>query len=518
MYQSKNFLKIVISHAKSYGFIFPSSDIYDGLNAIYDYGQNGVLLKNNIKEYWWRSMIQLHKNIVGIDSAILMHPNIWKASGHIDLFNDIFIDNKDSKYRYRVDVLIYQYIEKYIQDKIIKLIVKANKTFGNNFNKKKFISTNTDIINLEIKKKKILNKLNNYLKTGSLSDIQSMINLLKIEDPNTGSKNWGEVRQLNLMFKTEIGSFKENSYKIYLRPETAQGIFVNFLNVQKTGRMKIPFGIAQIGKSFRNEIIARQFIFRMREFEQMEMQFFIKPNEYSKWYEYWKNIRMKWHLILGLGNNNYKFNDHEDQNLSHYNTLATDIEFLYPFGFKELEGIHYRSDFDLKNHEKLSNKKIRYFDSKKNIEYIPHVIETSIGVDRMFLAVLSSALNEEKLDNGKTRLVLKIPPILAPIEAAILPLVKKDGLPEFADKIFKNLRLDHKLIYDDSGSIGKRYRRQDAIGTPICITIDYDTLLSETVTIRFRNTMKQKRYPINMIQDLIKNETDLKNILNKIID
>lgn len=516
LYQSKDFFKFVISHAKSYGFIFPSSDIYDGLNSIYDYGQNGVILKNKIKEYWWKAMVQLHKNIVGIDSSILMHPNIWKASGHIDLFNDVFIDNKDSKHRYRVDVLINKYIENNIQINITNIISNARENFGKSFDEKKFISNNIDILNLKAKKKKILDKFNNSLKNGKLLDIQSIIDELKIEDPNTGSRNWTKVRKLNLMFQTEIGS-REDSYKVYLRPETAQGIFVNFLNVQKTGRMKIPFGIAQIGKSFRNEIIARQFIFRMREFEQMEMQFFIEECEYIKWYKYWKDIRMKWHLILGLGDNKYKFNDHKYEKLSHYSSLATDIEFLYPFGFKELEGIHYRTNFDLKNHEIFSKKKIKYFDSKKNIEYIPHVIETSIGLDRMFLAVLSSSLNEEKLKNGKKRLVLKIPSILAPIEAAILPLVKKDGLPEFANKIFETFKLDHQLIYDDAGSIGKRYRRQDAIGTPICITIDYDTLLEETVTIRSRNTMEQKRYPINMIQYLIKNKTDCKNFLCKMI-
>lgn len=516
LYQSKDFFKFVISHAKSYGFIFPSSEIYDGLNSIYDYGQNGVILKNKIKEYWWKSMVQLNKNIVGIDSSILMHPNIWKASGHIDLFNDLFIDNKDTKHRYRVDVLINKYIEKHIQNNIKNIIFNARKDFGKNFDEEKFVSNNKEITNLKIKKKKILNKFSNALKYDNLLDIRSIIDELKIEDPNTGSKNWTKVRKLNLMFQTEIGS-KEDSYKVYLRPETAQGIFVNFLNIQKTGRMKIPFGIAQIGKSFRNEIIARQFIFRMREFEQMEMQFFIEDIEYIKWYEHWKDIRMKWHLILGLGDNKYKFNSHKYEKLSHYNNLATDIEFLYPFGFKELEGIHYRTNFDLKNHEIFSKKKIKYFDSKKNIEYIPHVIETSIGLDRMFLAVLSSSLHEEKLENGKKRLVLKLPSMLAPIEAAILPLVKKDGLPEFANKIFETIKIDHQIIYDDSGSIGKRYRRQDAIGTPICITIDYDTLLENTVTVRFRNTMKQKRYPINMIQDLIKSEIDIKNILCKMI-
>lgn len=508
-------LKCIIAHAKSYGFIFPSSEIYDGLNAIYDYGQNGVLLKNKIKEYWWKSMVQLHKNIVGIDSSIFMHPNIWKASGHIDLFNDIFIDNKDSKYRYRVDILINNYIEEHIQNKINNIVNNAKKNLeNNNFNEKNFLSTNTEIIKLQNKKKNILNQFNNFLKIGNLSNIKSIIDELKIQDPHTGSMNWAEVRKINLMFQTQIGS-KEDIDKIYLRPETAQGIFVNFLNVQKTSRMKIPFGIAQIGKSFRNEIIARQFIFRMREFEQMEMQFFIAPSEYRTWYEYWKNSRMNWHLILGLGNHKYQFSDHTK--LSHYNAIATDIEFLYPFGFKELEGIHYRTNFDLKNHEIFSKKKMKYFDTKKNIEYIPHVIETSIGLDRMFLAILSASFHKEKLKNGTTRVLLKLPSILAPIEAAILPLFKKDGLPELANKIFKFLKLDHQLIYDDIGSIGKRYRRQDAIGTPICITIDYQSLLDQSVTLRYRNTMEQKRCSIDLIQDIIKQETALKNILNKII-
>jgi glycyl-tRNA synthetase len=423
--------KKIISHSKEFGFIFPSSEIYDGLSATYDYGQNGVELKNNIKKYWWRSMVQMHENIVGIDAAIFMHPSTWKASGHIDAFNDPLIDNKDSKKRYRADVLIEDYILK-IEAKIEKEIKKAKKRFGEDFNEKTFRETNSNVLRRENDKKDVRIKMDKAFNSEDLSAIYNLIIELGITCPISGSKNWTNVRQFNLMFKTDLGSVSGESTSIFLRPETAQGIFVNYLNVQKTGRKKIPFGIAQIGKAFRNEIIARQFIFRMREFEQMEMQFFITPGTQQKWYEHWKETRMKWHKSLGIPEDYLRFHDHVK--LAHYADAACDIEFNFPFGFKELEGIHSRTDFDLKQHEELSKKKIRYFDPEKNESYIPYVVETSIGLDRMFLALISYSLKEETLEDGTSRTVLALPYSLAPNKAAVLPLVKKDGLSEKAKK------------------------------------------------------------------------------------
>lgn len=500
-------LKNVIAHAKSYGFVFPSSEIYDGMNAVYDYGPYGIGLKNNIKEYWWKSMVQLRENIVGIDSAILMHPHIWKSSGHVDAFNDLMIDNKDSKRRYRVDVLIENYIEK-IQNKIKKELYKAKKCSGLYFNEKKFINTDPKVKYYRDKEKKIIMRMARSFEKNDLQDLQLLIEELDIRDPETGSRNWEEVRKFNLMFK--IGGTKEG---IYLRPETAQGIFVNFSQVQKSARMKIPFGIAQIGKSFRNEIIARTFIFRMREFEQMEMQFFVSPGEEIKWYEYWKNSRMKWHLTLGFGKDKYRFHDHKK--LAHYANAASDIEFSFPFGFRELEGIHSRTDFDLKNHEKHSRKNLKYFDYIKNQNYLPSVIETSLGLDRMFLSVFSSSLKEENTKNSK-RLFLKLHPSLAPVKAAVLPLVKKDGLAEMAKKIFHTLKTDHQITYDENESIGKRYRRQDAIGTPICITIDYESFQDESITVRFRDNMKQKRLFIKELTYFLNIETGITSLLKNL--
>ena len=418
--------KKVVSHSKEYGFIFQSSEIYDGLAAAYDYGPNGVELKNNIKEYWWKSMVNMHENIVGLDTSIFMHPKTWKASGHIDAFNDPLIDNKDSKKRYRADVLIEDYISK-IESKIEKDLQKAHKRFGDQFNKDEFLSTNERVLERTKKIKEISSKMNQYLVGQELDKVKELIEELDIKCPVSGTCNWTDVRQFNLMFKTQMGATADSATDLYLRPETAQGIFVNFLNVQKTCRMKIPFGIAQIGKAFRNEIVARQFIFRMREFEQMEMQFFIKPGEEIKWYNYWKDQRIKWHKALNMGEENYRFHDHE--NLAHYANAASDIEFKFPFGFKELEGIHSRTDFDLKAHEEHSGKKLQYFDHEENKNYVPYVVETSIGLDRMFLAVFANSLQEEALENGTTRIVLKLPAVLAPFKAAVFPLVKKDGLP-----------------------------------------------------------------------------------------
>ena len=313
------------------------------------------------------------------------------------------------------------------------------------------------------------------------------------------------------MFGTQLGASAESSMRVYLRPETAQGIFVNFLNVQKTGRMKIPFGIAQTGKAFRNEIVARQFIFRMREFEQMEMQFFVKPGTQKEWYEHWKETRLKWHKSLGMGDENYRFHDHDK--LAHYADAASDIEFNFPFGFKELEGIHSRTDFDLKAHEEFSGKKLQYFDHEDNTSYTPYVVETSIGLDRMFLAVFSNSLVEEELDNNTTRTVLKLPAVLAPTKAAVFPLLKKDGLPEVARQIIEDLKWDFNVFYDEKDAVGKRYRRQDAAGTPFCITVDHETLDNNTVTIRHRDTMEQQRVNISELKAIINKEVDAKNWL-----
>ena len=486
-------LKKIISHAKEYGFVFPSSEIYDGLSAAYDYGQLGSELKNNIKQYWWTAMVRMNENIVGIDAAIFMHPTTWKASGHVDAFNDPLIDNKDSKKRYRADVLIEEHIAK-IEAKINKDVTKAKKRFGDDFDEAQFRSTNPQVLRRQRDIDSINARFKAAMDAEDLAAVKTLIEDLGITCPVSGSKNWTDVRQFNLMFKTELGAVSGDSGVVYLRPETAQGIFVNYLNVQKSGRMKLPFGIAQIGKAFRNEIIARQFIFRMREFEQMEMQFFIKPGTQEEWYNHWKEARIKWHKALGLGEENYRFHDHVK--LAHYADAACDIEFNFPMGFKELEGIHSRTDFDLKQHEEFSNKKLRYFDPETQERYVPYVLETSIGLDRMFLAVLSSSLREETLEDGSERTVMSIPFALAPVKAAVLPLIKKDGLPEKAREILAQLQLHHNVQYDEKDAIGRRYRRQDAIGTPLCITVDHDTLEDHAVTVRNRDTMKQERIAI----------------------
>ncbi|NIK91145.1 glycine--tRNA ligase [Mangrovimonas sp. CR14] len=504
--------KKVISHAKEYGYVFQSSEIYDGLSAVYDYAQNGVELKKNIRDYWWKAMVQMHDNIVGIDAAIFMHPTTWKASGHVDAFNDPLIDNKDSKKRYRADVLVEDYVGK-LDAKIEKEVKKAEKRFGDAFDKDQFLATNPRVLKYKEEGEAILKRLGKSLENEDLADVKALIEELDIADPLTGSKNWTDVKQFNLMFGTKLGASAENAMDLYLRPETAQGIFVNFLNVQKTGRMKIPFGIAQTGKAFRNEIVARQFIFRMREFEQMEMQFFIKPGTQQEWYGYWKETRYKWHQSLGMGADNYRFHDHEK--LAHYADAACDIEFKFPFGFKELEGIHSRTDFDLSQHEKFSGKKLQYFDHEENRSYVPYVLETSIGLDRMFLAVFSNSLVEEELENNTTRTVLKIPAVLAPTKAAVLPLVKKDGLPDIAKQIVDDLKWDFNVDYDEKDAVGRRYRRQDAVGTPFCITVDHDTLEDNTVTIRHRDSMEQKRVKISALRDIIKKEVDVKEWLMK---
>ncbi|MCF8415747.1 MAG: glycine--tRNA ligase [Crocinitomicaceae bacterium] len=510
MEQKEDNLKEIISHAKEYGFVFPSSEIYDGLAATYDYGQLGSELKNNIKSYWWKSMVQMHDNIVGIDSAIFMHPTTWKASGHVDAFNDPLIDNKDSKKRYRADVLLEEHIEK-IRQKIEKEVEKGIKKFSDSFDEAQFRATNPNVLRNAQKITEIEDRMRTTLENNDLEGVYQLIVDLEIVCPISGSKNWTEVRQFNLMFSTELGSVAGDASTIYLRPETAQGIFVNFLNVQKSGRMKIPFGIAQIGKAFRNEIVARQFIFRMREFEQMEMQFFVRPGEEMKWYEYWKETRIKWHKKLGLGDKMYRFHDHIK--LAHYANAAADIEFDFPMGFKELEGIHSRTDFDLKQHEQFSGKKLQYFDPELNQNYVPFVVETSVGLDRMFLAVLSASYKNEKLEDGSERSVLSLPAALAPYKVAVMPLTKKDGLPEKANEVLNLLKFDYNCTYDEKDSPGKRYRRQDAIGTPYCIMIDHQTMEDNTVTVRDRDNMEQIRVSIGDLYKIIDEKVNMRTLL-----
>ncbi|HTS43880.1 MAG TPA: glycine--tRNA ligase [Puia sp.] len=467
----------IISHCKEYGFIFPSSEIYDGLSAVYDYGQWGSELKKNIRDYWWKSMTQMHENIVGIDAAIFMHPTVWKASGHVDNFSDPMIDNKDSKKRYRVDHLIEGYAE--------ELEAKGETS----------------------KATALLGEMDRLLAASDFDGLKKLITDNKIKCGISGTSNWTDIRQFNLMFSTQLGSIAEEAGEIYLRPETAQGIFVNFLNVQKTGRMKIPFGIAQTGKAFRNEIVARQFIFRMREFEQMEMQYFIRPGTQKEWYAFWKEERMKWHLTLGIPKEKFRFHDHVK--LAHYADAACDIEYDFPIGFKEVEGIHSRTDFDLRNHQEYSKKKIQYFDSEINQNYIPYVVETSIGLDRTVLMLLSEAYTEEDLSTPEkkdSRVILKFPARLAPVKLAILPLVKKDGLPEVAREIMNKCKPHFRCFYEEKDTIGKRYRRMDAIGTPFCVTIDQQTKEDSTVTIRYRDTMQQERIPVNKLREIVDNQ------------
>ena len=513
MAQQEDVFKKIVSHCKEYGFVFPSSDIYDGLGAVYDYGQNGVELRNNIKQYWWQSMVLLHENIVGIDSAIFMHPTIWKASGHVDAFNDPLIDNRDSKKRYRADVLIEDQIATY-EEKIAKEVEKARKRFGESFDEAKYLETSPRVAETKAKRDALHERYAAAMQGPDLAELKQIIVDEEIVDPISGTKNWTDVRQFNLMFSTEMGASADASMKVYLRPETAQGIFVNYLNVQKTGRMKVPFGIAQIGKAFRNEIVARQFIFRMREFEQMEMQFFVKPGTELEWFPKWKQTRMAWHQALGFGEENYRFHDHEK--LAHYANAATDIEFKMPFGFKEVEGIHSRTNFDLSQHEKYSGKSIKYFDPMTNESYTPYVIETSIGVDRMFLSIMCHSYTEEKLENGESRVVLRLPEALAPVKCAVLPLVKKDGLPEKAREIVNELRFHFNTNYEEKDSIGKRYRRQDAIGTPYCVTVDHETLKDNKVTLRFRDSMKQERVDISQLRTIIEDNVSITSLLKKL--
>lgn len=513
----EDIFKKLVAHCKEYGYVFQSSEIYDGLGAVYDYGQNGVELKNNIKKYWWDSMVKLHENVVGLDSAIFMHPTIWKASGHVDAFNDPLVDNKDSKKRYRADVLIEDQIAKF-ETKIEKEVTKGAKRFGEAFDKAEFLKTNPRVLANQEKIDVLHKRFSDALNANDLEEIRQIILDYKIVCPISGTCNWTDVRQFNLMFSTEMGSTAEGANTVYLRPETAQGIFVNYLNVQKTGRMKLPFGIAQIGKAFRNEIVARQFIFRMREFEQMEMQFFVKPGTELDWFDKWKETRMSWHKALGFGDDNYRFHVHEK--LAHYANAAVDVEYRFPFGFKEVEGIHSRTDFDLKQHQEYSGKKIQYFDPELGESYVPYVVETSIGVDRMFLQVMAASYCEEELEgaNGKkdTRVVLRLPAPLAPTKLAVMPLVKKDGLPDKAREIIDSMKFDFNCQYDEKDSIGKRYRRQDAVGTPFCVTVDHQTLEDNTVTIRHRDTMEQERIEISKLKHMIADEISFTTLYSKL--
>jgi len=511
--QQEELFKQLVSHCKEYGFIYPSSEIYDGLGGIYDYGPMGVELKNNIREYWWKAMVQLHENIVGIDSAIFMHPKIWKASGHVDAFNDPLIDNKDSKKRYRADQLIEGEIER-LEAKIEKEVEKARKRFEN-FDEALFRSTNPRVLEWAQRAENIAQRLAKAMQANDMGALKALIDELEIADPESGSRNWTEVRQFNLMFSTQLSNIAGEEGKLYLRPETAQGIFVNFLNVLKTSRQKVPFGIAQVGKAFRNEIVARQFIFRMREFEQMEMQFFIRPGTEMEWYEYWKGRRMAWHQAITPADK-LRFKDHD--NLAHYANAAVDIQYEFPFGFRELEGIHSRTDFDLGNHQALSGRKLQYFDPDLNEHYVPYVVETSVGLDRMFLSILSTGYTEETVPDAQgedsTRVVLRIAPALAPIKCAVLPLVRnKEELVNKAREIFDRLKFHFLCQYDEKDAIGRRYRRQDAVGTPYCVTIDFQTLQDDTVTIRERDSMQQERIPVEQVVHIVREKTDMVRLL-----
>ena len=465
----------IVSLAKARGFIFQSSEIYGGLSAVYDYGPLGVELKNNIRNTWWKEMTQRHDNIVGVDAAIFMHPKVWEASGHVGGFNDPMIDDKQSKKRYRADMLIEQYIAKLEKD------------------------------GKQDEADKIQEQLDTTGTRKSLTeDLYDIIMENEIRSPDSGAFDWTEVRQFNLMFKTQFGSTSTEEDGVYLRPETAQGIFVNYKNVLDTARVQVPFGIAQTGKAFRNEVVARQFVFRMREFEQMEMQYFVEPGTDEKAYEEWLEKRLAWHKSIGIREENLRTAPHPDDKLAHYARAAADIQYKYPIGWQEVEGIHNRSDFDLTQHQEFSGKKLEYYDQKNQKRYMPYVIETSVGLDRLTLMVLCDAYREEEVD-GDSRTVLKLDPRLAPVQVGIFPLIKKPELQEIAHKIEKDLREDFSVQYDESGSIGKRYRRLDEAGTPFCITVDFETIEDDNkVTIRYRDDMSQVRIPIEKVGDVIR--------------
>lgn len=465
----------IVSLAKARGFIFQSSEIYGGLSAVYDYGPLGVELKNNIRNTWWKEMTQRHENIVGVDAAIFMHPKVWEASGHVGGFNDPMIDDKQSKKRYRADMLIEQYIAKLEKDGKQDEADKIQELLDTTGTRKSLTEDLYDII---------------------------MEN--EIRSPDSGAFDWTEVRQFNLMFKTQFGSTSTEEDGVYLRPETAQGIFVNYKNVLDTARVQVPFGIAQTGKAFRNEVVARQFVFRMREFEQMEMQYFVEPGTDGDAYEEWLEKRLAWHKSIGIREENLRTAPHPEDKLAHYARAAADIQYKYPIGWQEVEGIHNRSDFDLTQHQEFSGKKLEYYDQKNQKRYMPYVIETSVGLDRLTLMVLCDAYREEEID-GDSRTVLKLDPRLAPVQVGVFPLIKKPELQEIAHKIEKELREDFSVQYDESGSIGKRYRRLDEAGTPFCITVDFETIEDDNkVTIRYRDDMSQVRIPIEKVGEVIR--------------
>lgn len=468
-------LDTIISLAKRRGFVFQSSEIYGGLNGCWDFGPLGVELFNNIKQAWWRSMT-FRDNVEGIDASILMHPRVWEASGHTAQFSDPMIDNKTTKARYRADNLIEEFIDKMRSKKKTELADEIEA-------KLEHAQENTDYYNI--------------------------IMQYQIPDPANGTFDWTEVRNFNLMFKTFIGPVEDSSAAVYMRPETAQGIFVNFKNVMDTARQKVPFGIAQIGKAFRNEINTKNFLFRVREFEQMEMQYFCRPGTEIENYEYWKEQRRNWYLEHGMKADSIRFKDHEK--LAHYANRAVDIEFLFPFGWGEIEGIHSRTDFDLKRHQEFSGKKLEYVDTVTGDRFVPFVVETSAGATRGMMAFLCNAYDEEEVadekGNAEKRVVMRFHPRLAPITAAVFPLVNKDGMPELATKIYKDLQLNYKVQYDTSGAIGRRYRRQDEVGTPFCITVDGQSLEDQTVTVRSRDTMAQERISIDKLKLFIAEKT-----------
>ena len=471
-------LEKIVSLSKARGFIYQSSEIYGGLGAVYDYGPLGAELKRNIRDNWWKEMTRKHDNIVGLDAAIFMHPKVWEASGHVEGFNDPMIDDKQSKKRYRADMIVEDYITK----------LRSN---GKNDE---------------------ADRIQEQLDTagsgkGLCEDLHEIIIENEIRAPESGAFEWTDVRQFNLMFKSNFGALSsgDDDDIVYLRPETAQGIFVNYKNVMDTSRVQIPFGIAQTGKAFRNEVVARQFVFRMREFEQMEMQYFVEPGSDDKEYDLWLEKRFEWHKQLGIRNEFLRAEPHPEDKLAHYARAAADIQYKFPIGWQEVEGVHNRTDFDLTRHQEYSGKKMEYFDQKEQKRYVPYVIETSIGLDRCTLMVLCDAYREEEVE-GEKRTVLKIKPELAPITAGVFPLIKKPELQELAHKIESDLRMEYNVNYDESGSIGKRYRRLDEAGTPFCITVDFDGLDDNTVTIRYRDDMSQDRIPADKVGDVIRDK------------
>lgn len=467
-------LDSIVSLSKRRGFIFPSSDIYGGLAATYDYGPLGVELKRNVTSHWWRAMVNRHDNIEGIDAAILMHPTTWKASGHVDAFNDPMIDDKQSKIRYRADQLI--------EGHIVRLRSKGKEDEAN----------------------RVQERLVEALHAEDMS--KALYNVIideEIRAPDSGAFDWTDVREFNLMFSTHVGAVSSGEdNRIYLRPETAQGIFVNFNNVLDSTRQQIPFGIAQIGKAFRNEIVARQFIFRMREFEQMEMQYFVKPGTQMEHFEAWREKRMQWHQDIGIRASKLRWHEHEK--LAHYADAAYDIQYEYPMGWQEVEGIHSRTDYDLARHQEFSGKKMEYFEQESRERFIPYVVETSVGLDRTILMLLSEAYTEEEV-GGDKRTVMKFHPAIAPIKAGVFPLVRKDGMPETARKIDSDLRAEFNTFYDEKGSVGKRYRRMDEAGTPLCFTVDGQSLEDQTVTVRDRDSMSQERISMDRCLEYVSN-------------